>query len=290
TYARFDFPPLRIVAIRTEALNFSVTMSRRTERFARKGLYLTVCRWMFRSMTPRARVSSSVRASRTSRARGGRESASNRLCSVPRIRGFHDCRNDRDTRDSVPREEGRVRRVHPTDCEHGQRRAADRRSREAGPHSDARFAGDLDPLRPSPPESRHPCLAVAPLRRRPRAPPSPSPAGATRASAVTQRGTRRRGAVPSGTGASGNLPGDRSAESDPERIAVRGLEGPAAIPTRVALFRESTDVFRGNLCVLQASDDFRCGVRLDGDQEGPFANRVQGVHAEDLRDLRDGRI
>src|SRR5436305_6813338 len=127
TYVRFDFPPLRIVAIRTEALNFSVTMSRRTERFARKGLYLTVCRWMFRSMTPRARVSSSVRASRTSRARGGRESASNRLCSVPRIRGFHDCRNDRDTRDSVPREEGRVRRVHPTDCEHGQRRASDDR-------------------------------------------------------------------------------------------------------------------------------------------------------------------
>src|SRR5213083_411856 len=127
TYVRFDFPPLRIVAIRTEALNFSVTMSRRTERFARKGLYLTVCRWMFLPMIPRARVSSSVRAPRTSRARGGRESASNRFCSVSRIWGFHDCRNDRDARDSVPCEEGRVRRVHPTDCEHGQRRASDDR-------------------------------------------------------------------------------------------------------------------------------------------------------------------
>jgi len=127
TYVRFDFPPLRIVAIRTEALNFSVTMSRRTERFARKGRYLTVCRWMFRPMIPRARVSSGVRASRASSARGARESASNRFRSVSRIWSFHDCRNDRDTRDSVPCEEGRVRRVHPTDCEHGHRRAADDR-------------------------------------------------------------------------------------------------------------------------------------------------------------------
>src|SRR2546428_8490 len=127
TYDRFDFPPLRIVAIRTEALNFSVTMSRRTERFARKGLYLTVCRWMFWPMTPRARVSSSVRAPRTSRTRCAEESASNRLGRPPRIRGLHDCRDDRHTGDAVPREEACVPRGHPTDGENRQRRTVDDR-------------------------------------------------------------------------------------------------------------------------------------------------------------------
>src|SRR5213594_2731547 len=107
TYDRFDFPPLRIVAIRTEALNFSVTMSRRTERFASKGLYLTVCRWMFWPMLPRARVSSSVRAAR--------------------IPGFHDGGDDRHTGDAMPREEGCVLRGHPADGEHGQRRTVDDR-------------------------------------------------------------------------------------------------------------------------------------------------------------------
>src|SRR5436309_8939523 len=131
TYARFDFPPLRIVAIRTEALNFSVTMSRRTEMFARKGLYLTVCRWMFRPMIPRARVSLSVRAPRTSRARGARESASNLFCSFSRIGGFHDRGDDRHTRDAAPRQEACVLCVHPTDCEHGQRRAVDDRVEDA---------------------------------------------------------------------------------------------------------------------------------------------------------------
>src|SRR5437899_356868 len=116
TYDRFDFPPLRIVAIRTEALNFSVTMSRRTERFARKGLYLTVCRWMFWPMTPRARVSSSVRAPRTSRTRCAEESASNRLGRPPRIRGLHDCRDDRHTGDAVPREEACGPRLRGVDA------------------------------------------------------------------------------------------------------------------------------------------------------------------------------
>src|SRR5207249_11668699 len=41
---------------------------------------------------------------------------------------------------------------------------------------------------------------------------------------------------------------------------------------------------------LQASDDFRYGVRLDRNQEGSFADRIQRVHAEDLRDFRDSRI
>src|SRR2546426_1864412 len=127
TYDRFDFPPLRIVAIRIEALNFSVTMSRRTERFARKGLYLTVCRWMFWPMIPRARVSSSVRAPRASRARCSEESTSNRFGRPSRIRGFHDCGDDRHTRDAVPREEGCVLRGHPADGEHGQGRTVDDR-------------------------------------------------------------------------------------------------------------------------------------------------------------------
>jgi len=127
TYVRFDFPPLRIVAIRTEALNFSVTMSRRTESFARKGLYLTVCRWMFRPMIPRARVTSSVRASRTSRARYPEECTSNRFRRPSWIRGFHDCGDDRHTRDVVPREEGCVLRGHPTDGENRQRRTVDDR-------------------------------------------------------------------------------------------------------------------------------------------------------------------
>ena len=47
-WERFAFPSLRIVAIRMAALNFSVTMSRRTEGFAREGLYLTIWRWMLR--------------------------------------------------------------------------------------------------------------------------------------------------------------------------------------------------------------------------------------------------
>src|SRR6266581_5497980 len=134
TYDRFDFPPLRIVAIRIEALNFSVTMSRRTERFARKGLYLTVCRWMFWPMIPRARVSSSVRAPRALRARCPEESTSNRFRRPSRIPGFHDCGDDRHTRDAMPRQERCVLRGHPTDGEHGQRRTVDDRVEDLHGH------------------------------------------------------------------------------------------------------------------------------------------------------------
>src|SRR5437867_5464114 len=171
TYARFDFPPLRIVAIRTEALNFSVTMSWRTERFARKGLYLTVCCWMLRPVIPRARISSHARASRASHARGLRERTSDCLRGSSWIRSFHDGGDDRDARDSVPREEACVVRGHPTDCEHGKRRTVDdgvedmhrqdgllglRRAREERPHGNvvgaafrgggllARFSVDSD--------------------------------------------------------------------------------------------------------------------------------------------------
>src|SRR5439155_27174499 len=52
TDVRFDFPSLRIVAIRIAALNFSVTMSRRTEGFAHRGRYLIVWRWWFRAAGP----------------------------------------------------------------------------------------------------------------------------------------------------------------------------------------------------------------------------------------------
>src|SRR2546425_1156303 len=102
TYDRFDFPPLRIVAIRIEALNFSVTMSRRTERLARKGLYLTVCRWMFRTMIPRARVSSSARARHASRARRLGKRTSDCFRRVSRIRCVHDGRYHGHAGDPVP--------------------------------------------------------------------------------------------------------------------------------------------------------------------------------------------
>src|SRR5712691_4266910 len=127
TYARFDFPPLRIVAIRTEALNFSVTMSRRTERFARKGLYLTVCRWMFWAMIPRARVPSGARAPRASQARGARESTSNRFCRPSWIRSLHDCGDDGHTGDPMPGEDGCILGIHATDYEQRQRRTVDDR-------------------------------------------------------------------------------------------------------------------------------------------------------------------
>src|SRR5437879_10069506 len=65
TDVRFDFPSLRIVAIRIVALNFSVTMSRRTEGFAHRGRYLIVWRWMFPCDGSFARAFSS-------RARGSR--------------------------------------------------------------------------------------------------------------------------------------------------------------------------------------------------------------------------
>src|SRR3989442_5844368 len=122
TYDRFDFPPLRIVAIRIEALNFSVTMSRRTERLARKGLYLTVCRWMFRTMIPRARVSSSARARHASRARRLGKRTSDCFRRVSRIRCVHDGRYHGHAGDPVPRQDGRVLGVHAADSEHGERR------------------------------------------------------------------------------------------------------------------------------------------------------------------------
>src|SRR5712691_4966629 len=122
TYERFDFPPLRIVAIRTEALNFSVTMSRRTERFARKGLYLTVCRWMFRPGIRRARVSSSARAPRASRARSPRKRTTDRLGRVSWIRCVHDRRYHGYAGDPVARQQAGVLRIHPANGEHGERR------------------------------------------------------------------------------------------------------------------------------------------------------------------------
>src|SRR2546426_2896717 len=122
TYDRFDFPPLRIVAIRIEALNFSVTMSRRTERLARKGLYLTVCRWMFRPVIPRARVSSSARAPRASRARSPRKRKSDRFRRMSWIRCVHDGRDYSHAGDPVAGQEAGVLRIHPADGEHGERR------------------------------------------------------------------------------------------------------------------------------------------------------------------------
>src|SRR5213593_1379240 len=122
TYDRFDFPPLRIVAIRIEALNFSVTMSRRTERLARKGLYLTVCRWMFRPMIPRARVASGARARYASRVGGFGKRTSDCFRGLSWIRRVHDGRYHRHAGHPVPCQGAGVLRIHPADGEHGELR------------------------------------------------------------------------------------------------------------------------------------------------------------------------
>src|SRR3990172_3584299 len=68
TFVRFDFPSLRIVAMRTAALNFSVTMSRRKEGLRHGGLYLTIWRWLAHCKTyPRVRARFYLRARGRSR-------------------------------------------------------------------------------------------------------------------------------------------------------------------------------------------------------------------------------
>src|SRR3989442_14410093 len=95
TEVRFDFPSLRIVAIRIAALNFSVTMSRRTEGFAHRGLYLIVWRWMFPRDGFLARAfSSRVREPCRLRSLALGERASDCLGSPPRIGGVHDSGHD----------------------------------------------------------------------------------------------------------------------------------------------------------------------------------------------------
>src|SRR5438093_1432468 len=153
-------------------------------------------------------------------------------------------------------------------------RARDRRSRERGLQIRARGRAETDRLRPAPPGSRGPCPGVEPRRYHPREPRLRWPAGETPVSAVTQRGRRRRGDVSLERVDSGDLPGKSSAERDPEWIAVRGLEGPALIPTSLAPLCEMADVFCEHSFLLQASDDVRYNVRLDRDHEGPFADRV----------------
>src|SRR6267143_215799 len=120
-----SFPSLRMVAIRTAALNFSVTMSRRTERFAGKGLYLIVC----------CLVLSSGDSSRARfpwvRARGGSstgarvEGSPNRLGRCARIGRVHDGGNDRDPGDAVSREQARILRGNTADRKHGEARTFD---------------------------------------------------------------------------------------------------------------------------------------------------------------------
>src|SRR5256712_8598946 len=137
TDVRFDFPSLRIVAIRIAALNFSVTMSRRTEGFAHWGLYLIVWRWMSpcdgflaRAFSPRGRE-----PSRSGSAALG-EGAPDCLGSPSRIRGVHDCGHDCDARDAVAGEDASAFPCGPSNRENGEPRTADDRIADL-PRNDA---------------------------------------------------------------------------------------------------------------------------------------------------------
>src|SRR6266705_6960133 len=120
TFVRLAFPSLRMVAMRTAALNFSVTISRRTEGFAGKGLYLIVC-------CPMSSIRDSPRARFPCvRARGGLgasardEGPPDLLRRAARIGRVHDCRNDRDSRDAVLREHACVLRGNASNRKHGE--------------------------------------------------------------------------------------------------------------------------------------------------------------------------
>src|SRR3989304_2349824 len=69
TFVRFALPSDRIVAMRTAALNFSVTMSRRTGSLAHEGVYITICGTASTrdSITLIARVRARMRAVRLRR-------------------------------------------------------------------------------------------------------------------------------------------------------------------------------------------------------------------------------
>src|SRR5947208_5090627 len=122
TFVRFAFPSLRMVAMRTAALNFSVTISRRTEGFGGKGLYLIVC-------CPMSSIKDSSRARFPCvRARGGSgasargEGPPNLFRRLARIDRVHDRGDDRDSRDAVLRETARVLRGDASNRNHGKAR------------------------------------------------------------------------------------------------------------------------------------------------------------------------
>src|SRR2546430_9930371 len=104
TFVRFAFPSLRMVAMRTAALNFSVTISRRTEGFAGNGLYLIVCCPMSSKRdSSRARFPC-VRARGGSGASARIEGPPNLLRGLTRIGRVHDRGDDRNSGDAVLRE------------------------------------------------------------------------------------------------------------------------------------------------------------------------------------------
>src|SRR5436309_7195083 len=87
-----------------------------------------------------------------------------------------------------------------------------------------------------------------------------------------------------------DLPGERTTEGDPERITIRRAEHASAVPARSALFRERTDVDGRDPLLAENLEDFRCRARLASDQERAFTDRIEGLHAEQLRNLSDGGI
>src|SRR5438445_10620300 len=122
TFVRLAFPSLRMVAMRTAALNFSVTMSRRTEGFGGKGLYLIVCCPMSSIRdSSRARFPC-VRARRGSGASARGEGPPNLLRRPTRIGRVHDCGDDHDSGDAVLREPARVLRGHASNRKDGKAR------------------------------------------------------------------------------------------------------------------------------------------------------------------------
>src|SRR6267378_1263466 len=87
-----------------------------------------------------------------------------------------------------------------------------------------------------------------------------------------------------------DLPRERATEGDPERIAVCGTEHASAVPARSAFLRERADIDGRDPLPTENLEDLRRHARLGRDQQGAFANRIEGLHAEQSRDFSNGGI
>src|SRR6267378_8592060 len=103
-------------------------------------------------------------------------------------------------------------------------------------------------------------------------------------------GTPRSGGISVRGRGSGYLPGERTTESNPKRVAVRGLEHAAAVTARLALPTEYADVDSRDPLLKESSEDASRGVCLHGEQECAFADCIERIHGEQLRHLEDGRM
>src|SRR5437016_4950571 len=87
-----------------------------------------------------------------------------------------------------------------------------------------------------------------------------------------------------------DLPRERATEGDPERITIRGTEHASAVPARSAFLRERTDVHGRDPLLAENLKDLRSRARLARDQERAFADRIEGLHVEQPRNLSDGGV